>query len=194
MTVGAALRAFADAVAAKASLPAAGEAEERLRAPFEALMAAAGAALGHDVACVGEARLPDRMGKPDFAIHRGGLLAGYAELKAPGAGADARRFKGRNRQPVRAFLRRSQHVIRRWQRVGALPWRRARRRRRAARRRYRRRRRPRGIGSRRRRLRAPVARLPAVGARPAAGPAKAGSIWPASPPCSPRSAGCCATM
>ena len=103
MTVGAALRAFAGAVAAKASLPAAGEAEEQLRAPFEALMAAAGAALGHDVACVGEARLPDRMGKPDFAIHRGGLLAGYAELKAPGAGADARRFKGRNRRQFERF-------------------------------------------------------------------------------------------
>ena len=90
-------------MAAKASLPAAGEAEERLRAPFEALMAAAGAALGHDIACVGEARLPDRMGKPDFAVHRGGLLAGYAELKAPGAGADARRFRGRNRRQFERF-------------------------------------------------------------------------------------------
>ena len=103
MTVRAALRAFAEAVAAKASLPSAGEAEEALRAPFEALMAAAGAALGYDVACVGETRLPDRMGTPDFAVHRGGALVGYAELKAPGAGADARRFKGRNRQQFGRF-------------------------------------------------------------------------------------------
>ena len=101
--VRAALRAFAEAVAAKASLPSAGEAEEALRAPFEALMAAAGAALGYDVACVGETRLPNRMGKPDFAVHRGGALVGYAELKAPGAGADARRFKGRNRQQFARF-------------------------------------------------------------------------------------------
>lgn len=93
MSVLSALRRFADAVAAKAALPASGAPEDRLRAPFEALMAEAGAALGHDVACAGEARLPDRLGRPDFAIHRNGLLAGYAELKAPGKGADSRRFR-----------------------------------------------------------------------------------------------------
>lgn len=91
MSVLSALRRFADAVAAKAALPASGAPEDRLRAPFEALMAEAGAALGHDVACAGEARLPDRLGRPDFAIHRNGLLAGYAELKAPGKGAASQR-------------------------------------------------------------------------------------------------------
>ena len=103
MSVLSALRRFADAVAAKAALPASGAPEERLRAPFEALMAEAGAALGHDVACAGEARLPDRLGRPDFAIHRNGLLAGYAELKAPGKGADSRRFRGRDREQFKRF-------------------------------------------------------------------------------------------
>ena len=103
MSVLSALRRFAGAVAAKAALPASGAPEERLRAPFEALMAEAGAALGHDVACAGEARLPDRLGRPDFAIHRNGLLAGYAELKAPGKGADSRRFRGRDREQFKRF-------------------------------------------------------------------------------------------
>ena len=103
MSVLSALRRFADAVAAKAALPASGAPEDRLRAPFEALMAEAGAALGHDVACAGEARLPDRLGRPDFAIHRNGLLAGYAELKAPGKGADSRRFRGRDREQFKRF-------------------------------------------------------------------------------------------
>ncbi len=101
--VGAALRGFADAVAEKAARLPSGEAEEQLRAPFETLMAEAGAALGHDILCVGETALPDRLGKPDFAVHRGGALVGYAELKAPGAGADARRFKGRNRRQFKRF-------------------------------------------------------------------------------------------
>ncbi len=103
MSVLSALRRFADAVAAKAALPASGAPEDRLRAPFEALMAEAGAALGHEVACAGEARLPDRLGRPDFAIHRDGLLAGYAELKAPGKGADSRRFRGRDRAQFKRF-------------------------------------------------------------------------------------------
>ena len=41
--------------------------------------------------------LSDRLGRPDYAIARNGLLTGYVELKAPGTGATAARFKGRNR-------------------------------------------------------------------------------------------------
>ena len=97
------LREFADAVAAKSAQASPGAAEDRLRAPFERLMAGAGAAFGWQVVCAGEARLPDRLGRPDYAVHRDGLLAGYVELKAPGTGAESARFRGRNRAQFRRF-------------------------------------------------------------------------------------------
>ena len=98
-----ALRAFAAAVTAKTARASSGAPEDRLRGPFEALMAEAAAAFGWDVVCAGETPLPDRLGRPDFAIHKNGLLTGYAELKAPGKGADAGRFKGRDRTQFRRF-------------------------------------------------------------------------------------------
>ena len=108
MTAGAApvhraLRRFADAVATKAAGVPAGAPEDRLRGPFEALMAEAASALGMDVVCGGEAPLPGRLGRPDFAVLRSGLLAGYVELKAPGKGADSRRFRGRDRAQFKRF-------------------------------------------------------------------------------------------
>ena len=98
-----ALQAFAAAATAKTGLRPGGAPEEQLRGPFENFIAAAGAALGRELACAGEATLPDRLGRPDFAIHCQGALLGYAELKAPGAGADAGRFRGRDRAQFRRF-------------------------------------------------------------------------------------------
>ena len=98
-----ALRSFAAAVAGKRAQLTAGEPEEQLRTPFENLMSALGAAWGLPVVCTGEAPLPDRLGRPDFAVHNNGLLAGYVELKAPGTGADASRFKGRNKSQFKRF-------------------------------------------------------------------------------------------
>ena len=98
-----ALRDFAAAVAEKRAQLTAGEPEEQLRTPFDNLMSALGAAWGLEVVCTGEAPLPDCLGRPDFAIHNNGLLAGYVELKAPGTGADASRFKGRNRDQFKRF-------------------------------------------------------------------------------------------
>ena len=98
-----ALRAFAAAVTAKTARVPAGAPEERLRGPFEILMAEAAGALGWEVVCAGETALPDRLGRPDFAVHRNGLLVGYVELKAPGKGADAGRFKGRDRAQFKRF-------------------------------------------------------------------------------------------
>ena len=66
-------------------------------------MQAVAAAWGERVVCTGEAPLPDRLGRPDYAVHRNGLLAGYVELKAPGTGADAARFRGRDRAQFRRF-------------------------------------------------------------------------------------------
>ena len=88
---------------AKSSALARGGAEEQLRGPFENLMQAVAAAWGERVVCTGEASLPDRLGRPDYAVHRGGLLAGYVELKAPGTGADAARFRGRDQAQFKRF-------------------------------------------------------------------------------------------
>ncbi len=88
---------------AKSSALARGGAEDQLRSPFEHFMRAVAAAWGERVVCTGEAPLPGRLGRPDYAVHRGGLLAGYVELKAPGTGADAARFRGRDRAQFRRF-------------------------------------------------------------------------------------------
>ncbi len=60
-------------------------------------------ALGWDIICTGETRLPDRLGKPDYAVHLHGLLAGYVELKSPGVGANPSRYSGHNRDQWRRF-------------------------------------------------------------------------------------------
>ena len=88
---------------AKSSALARGGAEDQLRGPFENLMQAIAAAWGERVVCTGEASLPDRLGRPDYAVHRGGLLAGYVELKAPGTGADAAHFRDRDQAQFNRF-------------------------------------------------------------------------------------------
>lgn len=97
------LKDFAEAVRAKICTVTDGEPEDQLRAPFESLMAAVGRTLGWNVTCKGEILLRDRLGKPDFAILLNGLLTGYAELKAPGMGADPRRYTGHNREQWERF-------------------------------------------------------------------------------------------
>ena len=99
----AALQEFADAVTDKLTQITHGEPEEQLRAPFENFVSAAADALGWDVVCTGETPLPDRLGRPDYAVHLNKLLAGYVELKAVGVGAAASRFRGRNREQFRRF-------------------------------------------------------------------------------------------
>ena len=98
----AAVRSFADAVAEKsAALPA--SPEEQLRGPFENLLATVAAEFGVRATCTGEAPLPNRLGRPDFAVSIDGALAGYVELKAPGTSADQQRFRGRNREQFKRF-------------------------------------------------------------------------------------------
>ena len=98
-----ALQAFASAVTAKMAQLAAGSPEDQLRAPFETFMAAAAQAMGWNVVCTGETPLPNLLGRPDYAVHLNQLLAGYVELKAPGVGATASRFKGHNRGQFKRF-------------------------------------------------------------------------------------------
>ena len=74
-----------------------GEPEDQLRAPFEELLSAAAQHLELPLVLHGETLLRDLSTKPDYAVEVGGLLCGHVELKAPGTGADVRRFKGHNR-------------------------------------------------------------------------------------------------
>ena len=98
-----ALQTLASTVTAKMAQVTTGSPEDQLRAPFETFMAAAAQALGWNVVCTGETPLPDRLGRPDYAVHLNQLLAGYVELKAPGIGATANRFKGHNRDQFKRF-------------------------------------------------------------------------------------------
>ena len=85
-----------DAKAKLANPGAAGQPEDQLRAPLEQLLKdlaeAAGLARG-TVEAVGEASLADLKTRPDYAVTVRGALVGFVEVKAPGKGADPRRFR-----------------------------------------------------------------------------------------------------
>ena len=98
-----ALRNFASAVTEKMGQITHGEPEEQLRAPFENFMDDVATVFGWEVVCTGETPLPDRLGRPDFAVHKSKLLAGYVELKAPGVGTAPSRFTGHNREQFKRF-------------------------------------------------------------------------------------------
>jgi hypothetical protein len=98
-----ALQDFAGTVKAKSTQATSGAQEDQLRGPFENLITAAGKALGFQIVPTGETSLADRVGRPDYAIHSAGVLVGYVELKAPGVGANAEHFKGRNKAQFTRF-------------------------------------------------------------------------------------------
>ena len=102
-TIYEALRNFASTVTEKMGQITLGEPEDQLRAPFETFMSNVAAALGWEVVCTGETPLPERLGRPDYAVHKSKLLAGYVELKAPGVGATKSRFKGHNLDQFERF-------------------------------------------------------------------------------------------
>lgn len=100
LSLNAAVSRFGASAAAKLSNAAAsGEPEDQLRAPLEALLsdlaALAGFAPGAIIA-VGESSLSDLKTRPDYAVTSKGALIGFLELKAPGKGADPRRFKDKH--------------------------------------------------------------------------------------------------
>jgi hypothetical protein len=80
-----------------------GEPEDQLRGPFESFMKAIADGFGGLIVCTGETPLPDRIGRPDYAVHLNDQLTGYVELKAPGTGALKSRFKGHNRKQFKRF-------------------------------------------------------------------------------------------
>ena len=87
-----ALQDFATSVKVKMTQIVKGDREDQLRGPFETFMKDAATVFGLNIVCTGETPLPDRIGKPDYAILLDGLLAGYVELKAPGVGANCTKF------------------------------------------------------------------------------------------------------
>jgi len=97
------LKKFAEAVTAKMTQLTVGEPEDQLRAPFETFIEEIGKGLKQKVICTGETKLPGRIGKPDYAVHSNKLLSGYVELKAPGIGANPKRFTGHNREQWKRF-------------------------------------------------------------------------------------------
>jgi hypothetical protein len=97
------LQRFAASVSSKMTQLTIGEPEDQLRAPFEIFMSEVAEALGWNIVCTGETPLPNRLGRPDYAIHLNKLLAGYVELKAPGVGVAPARFKGHSRNQFKRF-------------------------------------------------------------------------------------------
>ena len=88
-----------------------GEPEDQLRAPFEHLLLDLAELAGlprSKVVAVGETRLAEQHIRPDYAVTVHGALAGFVEVKAPGKGADPRRFKG-------------EHDKAQWKRLQSLP-------------------------------------------------------------------------
>lgn len=74
-----------------------GEPEDQLRAPFEHLLVDLAALAGiKQVAAVGETTLRHLQTRPDYAVTVSKALVGYVELKAPGKGADPRKFKDKH--------------------------------------------------------------------------------------------------
>ncbi len=104
--------AFGQAAKAKlSSASAQGEPEDQLRAPFEQLLKDMAQLTGlpkDKVVAVGETRLAEHHIRPDYAVTVHGALTGYVEIKAPGKGADPRRFRG-------------EHDKAQWKRLQSLP-------------------------------------------------------------------------
>lgn len=73
-----------------------GEPEDQLRAPFERLIADLSEIVGFpkdSIAVVGESSVSDLKTRPDYAVTVRKALVGFVELKAPGKGADPKKFR-----------------------------------------------------------------------------------------------------
>ena len=96
-SIEAAVAAFGAAAKAKLrNAVAVGQPEDQIRSPFERLLddlAALGGFGKGVVVAVGESSVADLRTRPDYAATAHGALVGFIELKAPGKGADPRRFK-----------------------------------------------------------------------------------------------------
>ena len=95
-----AIARFGQSVTGKlANIAVAGEPEDQLRAPLEVLLADVARLCGFadgSVVAVGESSLSDLKTRPDYAVSVANALVGFIEVKAPGKGADPRRFRDRH--------------------------------------------------------------------------------------------------
>lgn len=99
-----------EAKAKLANVAASGEPEDQLRAPLEVLLADLAELCGFPakaVAAVGESTLAALKTRPDYAVTIRNALVGFLEIKAPGKGADPRRFRGHDKEQ--------------WERLQSLP-------------------------------------------------------------------------
>lgn len=100
LTIAAAISRFAGEATKKLSaIGAKGEPEDQIRAPIEALIYDLADLCGigrKNVVPVGESSIADLKTRPDFAVQRHGALVGFIEVKAPGKGADPRKFKDKH--------------------------------------------------------------------------------------------------
>jgi hypothetical protein len=91
----------ADAKAKLANPGATGQPEDQLRAPLERLFADLAELCGLKrewLAAVGESSLSTLKTRPDYAITLRNVLVGFVEVKAPGKGADPRRYKDHDKE------------------------------------------------------------------------------------------------
>ncbi len=91
----------AEVIAKLANPSASGEPEDQLRAPLEGLFADLTELCGFKrewLAAIGESSLSALKTRPDYAITLRNVLVGFVEVKAPGKGADPRRYKGHDKE------------------------------------------------------------------------------------------------
>jgi hypothetical protein len=91
----------ADAKSKLSNPGATGEPEDQLRAPLEGLFADLAELCGFKrdlLAAVGESSLSTLKTRPDYAITLRKVLVGFVEVKAPGKGADPRKYKGHDKE------------------------------------------------------------------------------------------------
>lgn len=97
LTLESAVAAFGASAKAKLANPvASGAPEDQLRAPFERLLADLAELCNlpkSSVTAVGESSISDLKTRPDYAVTVHNALLGFIELKAPGKGADPKKFK-----------------------------------------------------------------------------------------------------
>ena len=96
LTVDSAISSFGERTKSKlANVGASGQPEDQLRSPFESLLQdmAMLTALTGAVEAVGESSIVSLKTRPDYAVTVRNALVGFVELKAPGKGADPRKFK-----------------------------------------------------------------------------------------------------
>ena len=100
MTLQEAISRFGLEAKSKLSNPSAsGAPEDQLRAPLESLIGRLAELTGlppGTVVAVGETSLADLKTRPDYAVTRRNALIGFIEVKAPGKGADPRRFQDKH--------------------------------------------------------------------------------------------------